>query len=92
MSATVDPLESVRKRLLWRASRRGIKEMDIIIGGFASRDIPIMSEGELTLFESLLDIPDQQMLAFVTGQETIPADLDCAMLRALLNFRPEPNS
>ena len=83
-----DQLESARKRLIWRASRRGIKEMDILVGGFAARELPAMSAAELRIFETLLDIPDQQLLSFVTRQETVPADLDSPMLQRLLAFRP----
>jgi antitoxin CptB len=89
MSPDHDPLDTTRKRLLWRASRRGIKEMDLLVGGFAARELPHMTATELRIFESLLEIPDQQLLSFVTEQEAVPASLDCKMLRALLAFRPE---
>jgi antitoxin CptB len=89
MSAPNDPLEATRKRLMWRASRRGIKEMDIMVGGFATQALPLMSESELKTFETLLDIPDQLLLSYVTEQEPVPEHLDAPMLRALLAFRPE---
>jgi len=36
-----------RKRLLWRASHRGIREMDLILGGFATARIDTMTPAEL---------------------------------------------
>ena len=39
--------EITRKRLLWRAMHRGIKEMDIVVGGFAQVRLSSMSTGEL---------------------------------------------
>jgi antitoxin CptB len=89
MSTPLDPLEKIRKRLAWRASRRGIKEMDIIVGGYADAKLPTMSPQELVVFEAMLEIPDQQLLSWVTRQEDVPEDLRSPMLMELLAFRPE---
>jgi antitoxin CptB len=88
MSNTREQLENTRRRLAWRASRRGIKEMDILVGGYADAKLSTMTEQELSLFESLLDIPDQQLLSWVTLQEQVPAELTSPMLLDLLAFRP----
>jgi antitoxin CptB len=88
MSTTNEQLENVRKRLAWRASRRGIKEMDIVVGGFADARLPTMTPQELITFEVLLEIPDQQLLSWVTGQEVVPEELRSPMLQAMLAFRP----
>jgi antitoxin CptB len=91
MSSEHDPLESTRKRLMWRASRRGIKEMDLVVGGFATEALAGMTADELQAFEAVLDIPDQQLLAFVTGQEDVPQVIDGPVLRRVLAFRPVLN-
>jgi antitoxin CptB len=84
-----EKLNNVRKRLAWRASRRGIKEMDIIVGGYADAHLSTMSAKDLITFEALLEIPDQQLLSWVTKQETVPLDMRNPMLMAILAFRPE---
>ena len=81
-------LEITRKRLLWRASHRGIKEMDLVLGGFASDNLKNMSEAELNQFSILLDIPDQDLLAWLTDQETVPPSIASSMLAKMLAFRP----
>ena len=81
-------LEITRKRLLWRASHRGIKEMDLVLGGFASDNLKNMSEAELNQFSILLDIPDQDLLAWLTDQETLPPNIGSTMLARILAFRP----
>jgi antitoxin CptB len=88
MSTPEDPLLSQRKRLAWRASRRGIKEMDIIVGGFAEQRLPHMSAQELNTFQLVLDLPDQQLLAWVTKQEEVPENMREPLLMDLLQFRP----
>jgi antitoxin CptB len=84
-----DPLHSIRKRLAWRASRRGIKEMDIVVGGFAEKRLPSMTPHELVVFEAVLEIPDQYLLSWVTGQENVPVDMQTPLLLEMLAFRPD---
>jgi antitoxin CptB len=84
-----DPLLTIRKRLAWRASRRGIKEMDIVVGGFADARLGTMSPQELIVFEAVLDIPDQFLLSWLTGQEAVPETMQTPLLLEMLAFRPD---
>jgi antitoxin CptB len=47
-----------RRRAQWRASHRGTKEMDYLLGRFASASLDSMNAADLTLFERLIDTPD----------------------------------
>ena len=82
-------LETIRKRLKWRATHRGIKEMDILLGGFAETHLTTMSESQLAEFAVILEIPDQDLLAWATRQEPIAIAYQSALLDAVLAFRPE---
>ena len=84
-------LETIRKRLLWRATHRGIREMDLVVGGFAMENLERMSATELEQFGVLLDIPDQDLLAWLTNQDIVPQHLATPMLAHILAFRPETN-
>jgi antitoxin CptB len=88
MLIDTDKLDIIRKRLAWRASRRGIKEMDILVGGYADANLSKMSAQDLITFEALLEIPDQQLLSWVTRQEDVPLELRNPMLMEILSFRP----
>jgi antitoxin CptB len=88
MSPADEKLETVRKRLAWRASRRGIKEMDILVGGFADSRLPNMTPQELVSFEAVLEIPDQNLLSWVTRQEEVPENMRIPLLIEMLAFRP----
>ena len=83
--------EMMRKRLLWRAMHRGIKEMDLIVGGFAQARLSDMADAELAEFEKLLELPDQDLLAWVTLQEVVPVDLRSDLLLQVISFRPDIN-
>lgn len=84
----IDPHAATRKRLFWRANHRGIKEMDIVIGGFAASRLDHMSAQELSAFEIILEIPDQELLAWVTKQEQVPRHQASLMLTEILAYRP----
>ncbi len=85
----LDPTEITRKRLLWRATHRGIKEMDILLGGFATRHLSTMPAENLSEFAQLLELPDQDLLSWATKLEPVPPHLQSKMLTAILTFRPE---
>jgi antitoxin CptB len=84
-----DNLDTMRKRLLWRATHRGIKEMDIIIGGFAQENLASMDEPTLLNFANILEIPDQELLSWMTKQEAVPDSRKSELLLAILAFHPD---
>lgn len=83
-----EPREHRLKRLKIRAWRRGIKEMDLLIGGFADAHLAILSDAELDDFETLMDEQDQDLLSWATGQAEVPAQFK-ATLQRLLDFAEE---
>ena len=77
-----------RKRLLWRATHRGIKEMDLILGGFVARNLDAFSEAEIVDLERIMDIPDQEMLSWATKQEEVPPLHASPLLTRILAYTP----
>lgn len=68
--------ENRRKRLLFRAQRRGFKEVDLIFGAYADRHLAALDEAGLDQFEALLTAPDQEVYAWLRGAEPVPAGYD----------------
>ena len=68
--------ENRRKRLLFRAQRRGFKEVDLIFGAYAEVSLWSLNEAELDQFEALLTAPDQEVYAWLRGAEPVPAQYD----------------
>ena len=56
------------KKLLFKASHRGTKEMDIILGNYATNSLEKMSVNELNLFEELLELPDPDIYKWITNK------------------------
>jgi antitoxin CptB len=62
-----DGLDARRKRLLFRCWHRGTREMDLILGRFADAEIASLSEQELAQLERLIEVPDPDLYAALTG-------------------------
>lgn len=56
------------KRLRMRAWRRGIKEMDLILGPWADERAAALSEAEIDLTEALLGENDHDLYQWVTAR------------------------
>jgi antitoxin CptB len=63
----MDGLEIRRKRALYRANHRGTKELDLILGRYASERLPGMDEARLAAFEEFLALPDTDIDLWIRG-------------------------
>lgn len=64
--------ETRLKRLSMRSHRRGTKEMDIILGGFADERLEALDAAALDTFEALLDENDHDLYLWVSGLGRAP--------------------
>ena len=79
-------LNERRRKLLFRSWHRGIREMDLIMGSFADAAIASMSDAELDELERLLDVPDQEIYSWITGEGEMPASFDSALFKRMRDF------
>jgi len=79
-------LDARRRKLLFRAWHRGMRELDLIIGRFAESAIEQLTADELIDFEDLMEVPDRELLAWVTGEADVRANFDTALFRRLRDF------
>jgi len=79
-------LSERRKKLLFRAWRRGVRETDLIVGRFADAYIEGLDEPSLNDFERLIEVPNADLYAWVSGEAAVPPDYDTAVLRQLCDF------
>lgn len=85
-----DDLAMRRKKLLYRATYRGFKEADLLVGGFARAHLQDMTAGELDEFEALLNVNDRELYAWATGDGKPPANMKGPVLDRLRAFRLTP--
>jgi len=76
-----------RKRLLWRANHRGMKELDLVIGSFARDNINTLDDKSLDDLENILAIADPVMLDMVNRKSAVPDELDSEVMRQIMSKR-----
>ena len=79
-------LDVRRRRALFRAWHRGIKEMDLLLGRYADAHVPQMDEDALDGFEALMTIDDQVLYRWLTGEVTVPDEQNSHTFRAIRAF------
>ena len=62
--AVTNKLEILKKRLIYRASYRGTKEMDILLSSFVNKYINGLSEINLMELETFLNFEDEVIYNF----------------------------
>ncbi len=72
---SVEAHEARLKKLRMRSWRRGMKEMDLILGPFADRALAEFSADHLADYERLLEENDQDLYLWVTGAQPAPTHL-----------------
>ncbi len=66
-----DPLDIRRRRARFRATHRGTKEMDWLLGRYAEAKLPAMDAASLDAFEQFLSISDPDLNAWILNPDTI---------------------
>lgn len=56
------------ERVRWRC-RRGLLELDILLGRFVDAHYAKLSEAEVQTFEALLDMPDNPLWDMISGRQ-----------------------
>jgi antitoxin CptB len=80
-------LDDRRKRLLFRCWHRGTREMDLILGRFADAEIGSLTDDELAQLEHLIEVPDQDLYAAVSGGVALPVEYATGLFDRIRSFR-----
>ena len=80
-------METLRKRIFYKATHRGMQETDKIIGGFAQQQLEKLSKDYLYDFDKLLDVPDVDLLNWILGNEEVPESFDNEIFRLIVVFK-----
>ncbi|MEX0968862.1 MAG: succinate dehydrogenase assembly factor 2 [Paracoccaceae bacterium] len=62
------------KRLRIRSWRRGMKEMDLLLGPFSDGPIAALSSAELDAYEAMLEENDQDLYRWFSGASPMPEE------------------
>ncbi|NVJ70556.1 MAG: succinate dehydrogenase assembly factor 2 [Alphaproteobacteria bacterium] len=76
-------LEDRRRRLVFRAWHRGIKELDLIFGNFVEANKDGFSHEDCEWFETLFEEQDHEILGWVTKGINVPEKFQGPMMDRL---------
>lgn len=82
-----ETIENKRKRLIFRSDHRGTKEMDLLLGSFAKKHVPSMSEEELEQFDEILKENDPNLYNWITGKEPEPENVQSPLFDKIKNHK-----
>ena len=78
--------EARLKRLRFRASHRGVREADLLIGGFFEHHHAGWNDAEIDWFERLLEEQDVDIMAWALGTAMPPERYDGDLMLRLQNL------
>lgn len=81
--------ETRLKRLKMRSWRRGMKEMDLILGPFSDKAMSQLSVQDLDVYEEMLSENDQELFSWFSGQYQTPTKFSPIVehIKAKTSFR-----
>lgn len=74
------------KRLLYRSWRRGMKESDLILGGFIEAHLSCLSLLDCEELGRLLDCSDQDLIGWILGLKAAPKRYKTGILSKIQCF------
>lgn len=77
-------LDPRRKKLLYRSQHRGMKEADLLLGGFVERHVASFTDEDIVAIERLLDESDNDLVNWILGREPVPNDRASSVLKRMI--------
>jgi antitoxin CptB len=68
MTRSSHDLDQRRRRALFRAWHRGMREVDLLLGPFADAHIAELDDRDLADFEALMETPDDELYTWIVGR------------------------
>ena len=80
--------DDIKKRIIYRASYRGTKEMDVLISSFVNRIIDNLNNDELLQLEKFVNLNDEDLIKlnkYFSDVKTINVN---RIYKEFYNFKP----
>lgn len=74
-------LDARKRQAIFRATHRGTREMDILMGGFVEAEIASFSDAEMDQLEVLMQAPDWDIYKWVTGTLPVPDNYNTELFK-----------
>lgn len=86
MTEESNALDDRRKRLRFRAWHRGTREMDLVLGRFVDANVSTLTDDEIGILETLMEVPDPELYLWIAGTADVPSNYDTSVFRKVVEF------
>ena len=80
--------DDIKKKIIYRASYRGTKEMDVLISSFVNSIINNLSDNELLELEKFVNLSDEELLKLNKNFSTNKKERINKIYNKFYNFNP----
>jgi antitoxin CptB len=84
-------LDTRRRRALFRAWHRGMREVDLLLGPFADAHIASLGDHDLADFEALMEVPDDELLTWIVGRAPVAPSFRSRVFDSIVAFHAKPH-
>ena len=79
-------LDRRRRKLLFRAWHRGIREIDLLLGPYVNAYIAQLTNAELDDLEYIMSFEDRDLLQWFMGEKPITVPLNKKLFSSILSY------
>lgn len=81
-----------RKKILFKCTHRGTKELDILLGNFVSKHINLLKSKELNYLEIILSFNDIDLYKILTNKNEIDKKMNKLFVKKIIKFNQKFNN
>eukprot|EP00484_Ammonia_sp_Unknown_P000444 CAMPEP_0197022756 /NCGR_PEP_ID=MMETSP1384-20130603/3574_1 /TAXON_ID=29189 /ORGANISM="Ammonia sp." /LENGTH=120 /DNA_ID=CAMNT_0042450853 /DNA_START=77 /DNA_END=439 /DNA_ORIENTATION=- len=81
----------LRKRLIFRCTNRGIKELDLVMGNWAKEHVQSLSDAECEELQTILNEETLDLVNIFIKREAVPPHLDNSVMHQIIKWKDSGN-
>ena len=88
----INNLSLRKKKILFKCTHRGTKELDILLGNFVSKHIGLLKSKELNYLEIILSFNDIDLYQILTNKKEIDKKMNKLFIKKIIKFNQKFNN
>ena len=88
----INNLSLRRKKILFKCTHRGTKELDILLGNFVSKHIDLLKSKELNYLEIILSFNDIDLYKMLINKKEIDKKMNKLFVKKIIKFNQKFNN
>ena len=88
----INNLSLRKKKILFKCTHRGTKELDILLGNFVSKHIDLLKSKELNYLEIILSFNDIDLYKILINKKEIDKKMNKLFVKKIIKFNQKFNN